>query len=140
MRITRATPAQVEAIAAQDRRLFPGARDLEPDHRAAWWVVDGRPRLGYCTATVGPEGLFLERAWLTPSLRGRGLQRRMIRVREAWGRRMGARMSRTYTWGGNVASMNSLIRCGYTIELRVWNGKKSWIHWRRIFGRAKVRG
>lgn len=130
MRWTRATPDQVEAIEVQDRVRFPGADP--PKRGTVWWVLGGDAAQGYCgaRATVA-DRVDLERVYVAPALRGRGLQRRAIRVRERWGRDQGARVAKTYTWTGNIGSMRSLIAMGYTIEARTWDGTHGWLHWTR---------
>lgn len=111
MRLTRATPEQ----ARECREIDFGWSESHAPEGCAWWVVDGAPVNGYCAAQITPDGetVRLERAYVAPTLRGLGLQRRMIRVRLRFGRARGASKAYTYTWGGNVRSQRSLIREGF---------------------------
>lgn len=115
MRLTRATRAQIERILAHDRDLYDGTPCLNVPERSAWWVVDGDPSNGYCGARVTLDGrtCVMERAWLAPHYRGCGLQRRMLRVRLAFGRKRRCRKAYTYTWFENVPCQRNLARAGF---------------------------
>lgn len=131
---------------------FRPARDLEPLRYAhtvifkdtapipnmgegAWWVVwdasSAGALAGFCGVTPCPEipgAAYLCRAGVMPDYRGRGLQRRMIRVREGWAIRNGyARMVTETT--DNVISANNLIRAGYTL----FNPPEPWSFKRAIY-------
>ncbi len=135
MRLTIATPDEVEEIREIDALEFPGAAFPED---STFWVLDRDPEAGYCGAVVGParraggdwhggQAVHLTRGYVDPDLRGRGLQRRMVRTRLAWGRREGASLAQTYTWHENIASMRTLARCGF-VPLRASDG---FIRWER---------
>lgn len=108
--------------------MFDG---MTPHPDTVWWVVDGDPRNGWAGARIDQGELVLERVWVSPRLRGRGLQLQLIRKRLRWGRRQGCLRARTYTWGGNLASMNSLIRAGFRMCGRTWDGAHSWVSWEK---------
>lgn len=83
-----------------------------------WWTGEDDNGLAcYCGLDMYPDGSgFLCRSWVRDDLRGHGLQRRMIRIRERFGRtRCGMYRCVTYTAPGNNASANSLIACGYRL-------------------------
>ena len=81
-----------------------------------WWVAyDGKKPAAY--ACIRPsyqrgDTAYLSRAGVLPAYRGKGLQKRLIRVRLAWARAEGYDRVVTDTVCGNVASSNSLIACG----------------------------
>lgn len=115
--ILRSEQAPV-AVLALDEICFPD------DYRvnladALWWIVwKGREAVGYaglrpcknpCNNGVG----FLNRVGIVPDHRGNGLQKRLIRVREAAARRIGLTELVTYCVPWNSASINSLVACGY---------------------------
>ncbi len=129
MPLTRATPDEIEWIEVLDRARFPGADT--PGRGTVYWILDHDAGRGYCAARLTPEGAYMERSYVGPALRGKRLQRHMIRVRCRWARAQGAKRVTTYTWSGNVGSMRNLIACGFTIADRSWDGQRVWIHWAR---------
>ena len=120
------------AVLALDEECFPS------DHRPAlenslWWIVwRGHQPVGY--AGLRPcqwsqnKGLgFLSRAGVISKHRGRGLQRRLIRVREAEARALGLKEVITYVAHWNCPSLNSLVACGYRFyrPAHKWGGSAS---------------
>lgn len=95
---------------ADDRVAVPGS---------LWWVAwEGKEPVAYAGLRLCsmPEnrGLgFLCRAGVIPAYRGRGLQKKLIRVREAEARQLGLGELVTYCMGSNSPSLNSLVTCGY---------------------------
>lgn len=81
------------------------------------WIAKARSGkvVGYASLQMVDRGTsgFLTKAGVLPEARGNGLQKRLIRVRERRARELGAKTTITYTADWNVASMNSLISCGY---------------------------
>jgi GNAT superfamily N-acetyltransferase len=100
-----------------------------------WWVVyDGDKPVGfagmYRSRRWGDAG-YLCRSGILPAYRGRGLQKRLIRVRERKARKAGMTwlISDTYE---NPPSANSLISCGYKTYQPVapWAGDGT-TYWRK---------
>lgn len=94
---------------------------------AMWFLAedDGQPiGFGAVTPLVAEPGRwFLARAGVAKSHRGLGVQRRLIRAREAYARRCGATSLTTYTSRENVRSANNLIKCGYRLYIpETWYG------------------
>lgn len=124
MRLRRATEADREAIIEADRLCFPADSPPEPDE-GAWWIgqCDGQ-LAAYCAArpsSTAPGTVYLCRAGVMPDWRGRGLQRRLVHVRERWARAQGYTRVVTDTYR-NPASANTLIHCGY----RMWEPEYPW--------------
>lgn len=98
-----------------DRELLPDASP--PSENTEWWIAWDTETLeiaGYAGARLLESGIyFMSRAGVVPAYRGRGLQRRLIRVRVARGRKLCARLTVTYTIPENVRSSNNLIACGF---------------------------
>jgi RimJ/RimL family protein N-acetyltransferase len=120
------------AVLPLDEECFPD------DHRVTldgslWWVVyRGKQPIGYAGLRPCREGHnaglgFLCRVGVLPRHRGRGLQKRLIRVREAAARALGLRELVTYCVPWNCASINSLVRCGYRFyrPAAKWGGSGS---------------
>ena len=128
-----------------DALVFAAAPPDVGEH-TAWWVVfdeDGAP-VAYAGAMLWEpdDAVYLHRAGVLPRARGLGLQRRMIRVRERWGRANNARAAYTYTAATNTVSANNLIRCGYRLWTPShWGGSRNptradadgiaWLYWLR---------
>src|SRR4051812_16796896 len=133
MRIARVR-ADDPRLAALDLSLF--GEGYEPHWRGQWWLALGPAgqAVGYAGATYwSPDRyVYLARCGVLPSARGQGLQRRFIRVREAWARAQGAEGCYTYTSPTNLHSANNLIRAGYEL----WRPARPWgmagaLYWQR---------
>lgn len=116
----------IVTIRALDAKLF-GTDVDQPKLSHLWWLCrDGSKVIGYCgLGTFMEEGKrcgFLSRSGILPEHRGKGLQRRMIRVREAAARKLGASHIITYTSDGNMPSANNLIATGY----RLYSPANAW--------------
>lgn len=124
-----------DEIAAMHKACFDGwAINLKPD-KGWWWLVwrAGVP-VGFCSlhkSVIFPGAGFLSRSGILPAHRGRGLQRRMIRVRERQARALGMGLMTTYT-KSNPPSANSLIGCGYRMhEPKEFYAGEDAQYWRR---------
>lgn len=106
------------AAAAMDLLLFPADDPVEDPESHTWFVgfEDGK---AVCYASVKLlTGLdagtaYLARCGVLKSHRGQGLQRRLIKAREAEAKAQGAKVILSYTASWNAHSMNSLFSCGY---------------------------
>jgi GNAT superfamily N-acetyltransferase len=84
-----------------------------------WWLVwRGKEAVGYaglrpCKEPFNAGVGFLCRVGVLHRHRGRGLQKRLIAVREAAARRLGLNELVTYCVPWNCPSINSLVSCGY---------------------------
>jgi GNAT superfamily N-acetyltransferase len=120
------------AVLPLDAECFPS------DHRpvlenSLWWVVwHGKEPVGYAGLRVCEgaqnKGLgFLSRAGVVRKHRGKGLQRRLIRAREAAARSFGLSELVTYVAHWNCPSINSLVACGYRFyrPATKWGGASS---------------
>ncbi len=96
--------------------VFTGGehRDVSKDH---WWLatVDKVPAGFACMRIYPDQTGYLALAGVLTAFRGQGIQKKLIRVREAYARREGCTMVFTYTAWKNWASANSLIRNEYTL-------------------------
>jgi GNAT superfamily N-acetyltransferase len=104
-------------IARMDRVCFP--LDTPAVIAGAEWTIarDGETPVAYCAwKVVEHEGVpvgFLYRGGVLPGWRGHGLQREMVRLREAAMHRQGLKKAVTYTDADGAASMRNLIAEGY---------------------------
>ncbi len=115
----RVSRVRLEARAETIRRLhgacFPDDRPYRP-FDGHWWIVwSGGEAVGF--AGIRPsrqwsDTVYLCRAGVLPEHRGKGLQKRLIRVRLKLAREIGFQWAITDT-RRNPASANSLIACGF---------------------------
>jgi GNAT superfamily N-acetyltransferase len=115
---------------------------LDPlDHRSVlkdeWWLAfaGAVPVAFACAAPAGaswPNAAFMALSGVTKAHRGHGLQKRLLRVREAWARSVGYTVAITYTAHSNNASSNSLISAGYKLyrPASEW-GMDHALYWRK---------
>jgi GNAT superfamily N-acetyltransferase len=96
-------------------QLFPSDEWVGDDHEF-WIAYDdiGTP-VGFCSAIHRPATnvVFLSRAGVVREAQRVGLQRRMIRTRIAWAKRVGARGVITYVSLKNYSSLVNLLKCGF---------------------------
>ncbi len=112
--VRRATLYDLDDIMQADCECFPDDRRPET-WGVRWWIAEINGFMaGYAGARVAcstPDSIYLSRAGVLPWARRCGLQRQLIRVREAWGRAQG------YHWcvtdSNGAASATNLIRSGY---------------------------
>jgi GNAT superfamily N-acetyltransferase len=109
--------------------------DPLPTTTGWWWVIyqDDRP-IGFCSlrkSSQWADAVYLCRAGILPKYRGKGLQKRLIRVRERLAKRlkMNWLVSDTYN---NPASANSLIACGFRMftPSQPWGAEQT-CYWRK---------
>ncbi len=134
--VRRAREDELDDIMQADRVCFPDDRRPETGLYVRWWIAEINGIMaGYGAARVActtPDSIYLSRAGVLPWARRRGLQRQLIRVREAWGR------SRGYHWcvtdSNGAASATNLIRSGYLPwePDDIWGLDEATYWWKRI--------
>lgn len=89
-------------------------RDPNKDH---WWLalVHDQPAGFACLRVMDSKIAYLALAGVLPKYRGRGIQKRLIKLRENYARALGCKVMITYVAWANWPSANSLIRAGYKI-------------------------
>jgi len=98
-------------------RIFPDDDFYYHNNNYYWLVNKGDKVVGFCIATIWTANryIFLSRAGVIVSERGRNLQRRMIRVREQFARRNNINLLLTYVKKDNIPSFVNLIKTGYIV-------------------------
>lgn len=132
------------AVLALDEICFPEDYRITTEG-AMWWVVwCGEHPVGYaglrpCKAEVNRGIGFLNRAGVLKEHRGKGLQKRLIRVRERAAAAAGMREVVTYVASWNCASINSLIACGYKTYCpdTKWGGTGAVYLWKKLTKKGK---
>lgn len=107
-------------------KILPSDTPIDPSE-GYWWVLyDGLMPVGFAAmrrSYTYTHTMYLSRAGVLPQCRGKGLQKRLIRVRLAKARKLGWSHAITDTYS-NPASANSLIGCGFKSYLpyKPWAG------------------
>lgn len=89
-----------------------------PSSEGYWWVAkagDNVHAFACLKVCVGMPYGYLARSGVYPASQGQGLQKRLIRARENYARKLGLTHMVCDTARTNYASSNSLIRCGYKL-------------------------
>lgn len=100
-------------------------------------LYDKRRMIAYALAKPSSsfhKTLYLSRAGVHPNYRGKGLQKDLITLREAWASKHGYEHIVTDTANHNAASMRSLIAVGYRPYwpelVKPW-GLRTSVYWRK---------
>jgi RimJ/RimL family protein N-acetyltransferase len=117
------------AVLALDEICFPHDDRVNPDG-SLWWIAwYNKQPVAYAGLRLcrDPQNIglaFLNRAGVIPGHRGRGLQKRLIRARENAARKLAVNELVSYCMNYNVASINSLVRCGFRfyVPATKWGG------------------
>jgi GNAT superfamily N-acetyltransferase len=112
-------------------------KPLAPEQGGDWWAVffEDVP-VGFASLRPSSQWQntgYLSRAGILDGHRGHGLQRRFIKVRERWARRLGYDWLVTDTWQ-NHASANNLASCGF----RMYTPSTPWAAKGTLYWRKKV--
>ena len=139
-RIRRANPEEGdnEVILELHRKCFTSGEYI-PDFDEGWWWLCYRDYdpVGFCglektiDRVYGNDLGYLCRSGVREDHRGKGLQLRMIRVRERKAREVGCTAMLTDT-NDNPKSGNTLIRAGYKlfVPTKPWAMKTS-LYWKK---------
>lgn len=101
-----------------------------------WWLIDdGEESVAFAGMTKSSrwhDTIYLCRAGVMWAHRGHGLQKRLIKAREAYARRLGYRWLITDTARENFASANSLVACGFRLYRPSKPfGRKGALYWKK---------
>jgi GNAT superfamily N-acetyltransferase len=126
--------SDIAAINLMQEIILPEDEPLDARTGLWWLAVDRGEPVGF----AGMRGslrwsdcMYLCRSGVMPEARGRGLQKRLIRVREARARTLNMNWLITDTTQ-NPASANSLIACGFRMyePQAPWGGRYT-VYWRK---------
>lgn len=116
-----------------------GTGDPVPEFYGNWWIVyykgDPVAFAGIVPSTIGDGVGYLKRSGVLPDHRGRGLQRRLLRVRERHAVSNGWHRVVTDTTD-NVPSANNMIRAGY----RLFDPKPRWAFEHSLYWTKNLKG
>lgn len=109
-------------------------------HEGDWWIAHSG-KIPVAFGALKPSMRwrlcgYLARAGVAPDFRGRGLQQRLIRVRERQARRLGWQWLVTDTTD-NPPSSNNLINCGFRLYAPEYKWASSYAsYWRKYIAVA----
>ena len=126
--------SQIQTLMQLQREILPGDRPVTIDNTYWWIAYDGDKPIGFSGYRASRQWChtaYLCRAGVLSAYRGKGLQRRLIRVRERHAKRLGFIWAISDT-SDNPASANNLIACGY----RMYEPQSPWgwrhtCYWRK---------
>ena len=119
-----------------DRRCFPEDQAVEPDDDCYWWIAwEGAKPVGFagmrpCQEKCNEGYAALTRCGVLREYRGQGLQKRFLKARVAYARRLGMTHVVGYAMKDNYPSANSLMACGFKLYAGNWGGKSA-LHFQR---------
>lgn len=125
---------RVDTVQKLNDEIFPGEpldHNVLDEHWIAW---DGDTPIGF--ATIRPlvydnDTAYLSRAGVTERGTGKGLHRRLIKIRLQWAKRNGYTRVITYTSRDNCKSYYNLQKCGfYLYEPGYRYVGKDFLYWR----------
>lgn len=129
--------AKSEELIDIQKHCLPDDKPLDPAFGDWWIAYAGSEVVGFCC--LKPSSRFSDvayfaRAGVHRDYRGRGLQKRLIKVREARARERGFNWMTSDTTL-NPASSNNLVACGFKLFLpqKPWGPKKA-IYFKKYIG------
>jgi N-acetylglutamate synthase-like GNAT family acetyltransferase len=90
-----------------------------------WWILyDNNKAVGFAGLKIieSEKTGFLCRAGILSKYRGKGYQKKLIKLREILAKKLGIKDIITYTYFKTLNSANSLISCGY----KLYDPEKHW--------------
>lgn len=119
-----------ETILRMDEICFPADWRVRVEN-SYWWLEeeDGIPvsyaALRPCQSKSNRGIAFLSRVGVIKNWRGQGRQKKLIRCRIKYAKRLNFKELVTYTTSENLASANSLISCGFRLYVphTRWGGQ-----------------
>lgn len=114
--IVRVETEEQKAVCLELLESDPDLGHLDTDGMIVWAALsDDGDLLGTAGMAFDEDCRHAELTFcvISTTARGRGLQKRLIRARVAWARKLGAVSLETYASLDNRASLISLLKCGF---------------------------
>ena len=116
VRIVLATTTKQRELCADLLAADPDLGHMDLDEITVWAALDEHGQvLGMAGAHFEPESRHAELTCcvVDQTARGKGIQKRLIKARITWARKLGAATLSTYASIGNLPSLISLMKCGF---------------------------
>jgi RimJ/RimL family protein N-acetyltransferase len=120
-----------KVVQLMDKNIFAGCNNEFKENREWWVILDDMSRIvAYC-GSIYTEGICIfVRAWVKKSHRGKGIQKKMIRIRTKAAKDKGCYIVITYTTKDNYPSVNNLIAKGFKFYFPEYAyGGKEMLYW-----------
>jgi len=118
-----------EILRAYDAICFPDDYRIKPTAHETWWIDSNKGYCGLSPSSQYRDSVYLCRAGVLPTERGKGLQRHYIHVRCSHARVRGYKYVLTDCTPDNIASCNNLIRSGFLL----YNPSRPWALSRSLY-------
>ena len=105
----------IELINKLQLKYLPGDALYENPLAVYWVIWDSKVPIGFCILSTYEDHGFLARAGISYKYYGKGLQKRLIRIRDLYAKKQGLVGCLTYTHRDNIASSRNLQSCGYKL-------------------------
>lgn len=129
-------PSDLEMLIELHKSCLPS--DYYPNFMSAiWWIAfENKKPVAFCglsAVSSWKNAGYLCRAGVIDAYKGRGIQRKLIRIREKKARKLG------YEWlisdtTNNNPSANNLISCGY----KLYQPETKWAYPNSLYWRKKL--
>lgn len=101
--------------------FFKGCANEFKENRDWWVITDNKGEIiAYCGSGYKANFAIFVRAWVKRNHRGKGLQKKMIKLRINAAKKRNCESAITYITPDNPASGNSLIGCGFKLYTPEW--------------------
>lgn len=108
----------IPIIMALHEETFPDDEQYIYDTNKYWIVCSGKEPVGFTILNVLDDEIgFLARTGISQAARGKGIHKRLIRVRERYARKIGLKYLITYTVASNIISAHNLENQGYRLYM-----------------------
>lgn len=105
-----------ERVQLMDKNIFYGCNNEFHSNREWWVFLDEKGRIGaYCGSIYANNICILIRAWVKKQYRGKGLQKKLIKIRIKSALKNDCHTVITYTTKDNYPSSNNLISQGFKL-------------------------
>jgi GNAT superfamily N-acetyltransferase len=136
-RLQKLSPDDKETLRTMQLHCLPDDEPYFPKN-GWWWVgLDQRQVVAFCLVIPSSQWgdtAYLARSGVMPAWRGKGLQKRMVTIREQFAKKRGYRWMITDTTD-NPASANNLISRGY----KLYKPKNPWGYEITLYWRKRLR-
>lgn len=134
-KVDNTDPAVQIALRDMDRECLPLDHPADTSE-GIWWVAWKKDvPIAYASLKQAyklPDTVYYSRAGVLPAYRGKGLQKKMLRVLLRYAKAEGWAYMISDTSKFNVASSNSLITCGFRLyrPIQPWSFDSA-LYWRK---------
>ena len=105
----------MDRVIALDKKIF-NLEGLDTFHSVWWLVLEGNTAVGFAGLVFKKGHVVMSRSGIFKRLQGKGVQRKLIKIRERYARIYGYTKVKSEVADWNAQSIANLIKCGYKIS------------------------